>query len=106
MTFWLGCALIIDMTGPFTATSEDGDDADGAFPSTASTPTAQRGNAFLATKALDHDSDLLFGREAPARLPSDLSNCLLGGILLLHGSFSFRSQNPLLDQHSIWSKLS
>jgi hypothetical protein len=39
-------------------------------------------------------------------LVSDLPNPLLGGVLLLHASFFFRSQNPLLDHASIWSKLS
>ena len=32
----------------------------------------QRGDAFLAPQALEHDPNLLFGRKPPARLPPDL----------------------------------
>jgi hypothetical protein len=46
---------------------------------------AQRGDPLLAPQALDHDPDLLLGREAPPRLPPDLSDRLLRRFLLGHG---------------------
>jgi hypothetical protein len=60
----------------------------------------QRGDALFAPQTLDHDADLLFGCEPPACFPSDLPDRLLSGVLLRHGSFSFRSQKPSLSSTS------
>ena len=42
----------------------------------------QLGDALLASKAVEHDADLLFGSKPAARLPSDLAHCCFARLLL------------------------
>ena len=60
-------------------------------------PATQLRDTLLASKALEHDAHLLFGRELPARAATDLPHCGFSGLLafLAHLETLLGARNPV-----------